>query len=184
MVEEPDFHQFQRLLEAEGDGAVGGGGLGVARRVVMEGDDGGGVQEQRPLDDLAGVDLGAVHRAEEEVFNRQDGVLRIEEDAAEDFAVPVGAVGAEEGGGAGWVGDLALTLQLAAQNALGGLQDLLVSVGLLQPQVGRFHGEVSRGGRASWSRPGVPRDRLRTHERARASAHSGGRNGNREKQSW
>lgn len=30
VVEEPDFHQLQRLLEAQGDGAVGGGGLGVA----------------------------------------------------------------------------------------------------------------------------------------------------------
>ena len=115
MVEKPDFHQFQRLLDAGRDGAVGGGGLGVARRMIMERDDGGGVQQERPLDDLAGVDLGAVHGAEKEVFDRQDGVLCIEEDAAEDFTVPVGAVGSEEGGGAGRVGDLALTLQLPAQ---------------------------------------------------------------------
>lgn len=120
-----------------------------------------------------GVNLGAVHGAEEEVFDRQDGVLRVEKDAAEDFTVPVGAVGSEEGGGDGRVGDLALTLQLPAQDALGGFQDLLVSVGLLQPQAVRFHGEFSRGGSASWSRPGVPTARLRTHERARASAHSG-----------
>lgn len=184
MVEEPDFHQLQRLLDASRDGAVGGGGLGVARRVVVEGDDGGGVQQERPLDDLAGVDLGTIYGAEEEVFDRQDGVPGVEKDAAEDFTVPVGAVGAKEGGGAGRVGDLALTLQLPAQDALGGFQDQLISIGLLQPQVARFHGEFSRGGSASWSRPGVPTARIRTHERARVSARSGGRNGSRGERPW
>lgn len=184
VVEQPNLHQLQRLLDADGDGAVGGGGLRVAARMVVKGDDRRGIQQERPLHDFARVDFRAVHGAEEQVFDRQDGVPDVEEDAAEDFPVPVSAVGAEERCGGGRVGERAQPIQLAAQDALGGFQDLLVSVGPFQPQVVRFHGEVSRGGSASWSRPSAPPDRLRTHERARVRARSGGRNGSRAKRPW
>ena len=71
---------------------------------------------------------------------------RVEEDAAEDFAVAVGTVSSKESGGAGRLGELALALQLPAEDTFGGLQDLLVSVALGQPHVVSFHGVVSRGG--------------------------------------
>jgi hypothetical protein len=146
VVEEPHFDQCQCLLDASCDGAVGGRGFGVARRVIVEGDDGGGVEQERPLYDFARVNFRAVDGAEEEVFDSQDGVPRVEEDAAEDFAVAVSTVGSEEHGCAGRFGELALALQLAAEDAFGGFEDLFVSVALGQPHVVSIHGVVSRGG--------------------------------------
>ena len=48
VIEELDFHQFQSLLDARRDGTIGGGGLRIARRVVAEGNDDGGIQDKRP----------------------------------------------------------------------------------------------------------------------------------------
>ena len=129
------------------------------------------------------MDFCCIDSAEEEVFDGQDGVAGVEEDAAEDFAVAVGAVGSEEGAGTGGFAELALTFQLAAEDAFGSFEDLFVSVALGQLHVVCFHGVVSRGGIASWSRPSAPSARFAPMSE-HACARSGGRNESREKLAW
>jgi hypothetical protein len=173
MVEKPDVDRGQGLFDLASNDPVGTGRFRVAGGVVVEGDDRSGIQHERSFDDLARVDFRAVHRAEEEIFDREDGMANVEEDAAEDFAITVSAVGAEKSSGACRFDELALAFEFVSQDAFGGFEDLFVLVAPIQPHVVGLHGVVSRGGSASWSRPSAPSARFRIHERARDSAQRG-----------
>src|SRR3546814_4525125 len=59
-----------------GHGDVGGRGLGVAARMVVDEDEGGGAQLEGALHHLAGVDRGVVDRSEEHTSELQS-LMRI-----------------------------------------------------------------------------------------------------------
>lgn len=93
VVQHPDVEKAQSLLQALGDLAVGFAWLWVAAWVVVEKDDGSGVQIQSTLGDHPRVHLAAVDGAEEKMLDCQDLVLDVQEDAPEDFVRQVSAAG-------------------------------------------------------------------------------------------
>lgn len=93
VVEDSDVQQTQGLLQALRDFAVGFAGLRIPARVVVEEDDGDGVEVQGTLCYDSRVDIAPVDGAAEEVLGGQDVVLGVEEDASEDLARQVGAAG-------------------------------------------------------------------------------------------
>lgn len=146
VVEDSDIEQRQRLLQAFGDLPVSFAGLRVPARVVVEEDDGNGVERQRALGDDSGMDFAAVDCAAEEVFGCQDAVFGVEEDDAEDFVRQVGAAGDKVAAGLLGTVDAALALKALFQDGRGGEQDaLLVHLELvLSLQVlGALHRSVS-----------------------------------------
>lgn len=87
MVQQPDVHQREGLLQAGGARPIRCRGLGIARRVVVEGHHGRGIEQEGPADDLPRGDLGAVDGAVEEVLASQDAMARVQEQAPENFPV-------------------------------------------------------------------------------------------------
>jgi len=83
MVEHPHIDQLQRLLKPLSEHPVGLAGLGVAGGVVVAQDQRGGVVGQGALDDLPGMDTGAVDRAAKQRLEGQHLVLGIEKQATE-----------------------------------------------------------------------------------------------------
>src|SRR5690606_16151597 len=122
VVEQADVHQRQRLLQARGDGAVGGAGFGAAAGVVVADDLRGGVVHQRAPDDLARVYLGAVHGAPEQLLETERAVAGVEEQDREDLVgVAAQALGEIAAGGAG-VGQRLAALQPGGEEAVAQLQ--------------------------------------------------------------
>lgn len=95
VVQHPDVEEAQSLLQALGDLAVSFAWLRIARRVVVEEDDGSSVQIQGALGDYSGMNIAAVDGAEEEMFGCQDLVLDVQKDDTEDFVRQVSAAGNE-----------------------------------------------------------------------------------------
>lgn len=78
VVEDADVEQRQRLLQALGDFAVGFTGLWIPARVVVEEDDGDGVEVQGTLCYDSRVDIAPVDGAAEEMFGCEDVMLGVE----------------------------------------------------------------------------------------------------------
>jgi hypothetical protein len=68
VIEDPDVEKRQRLLQALGDLAVGLAGLRVPARMIVEEDDGDGVEVQGALGNHPVVDFASVGGAGEEVL--------------------------------------------------------------------------------------------------------------------
>lgn len=117
VVENSDVEKRQRLLQALRDLAVCLAGLRVSARVVVEEDDRGSVEIQGPLGDHPVVDFARVGGAAEEVLGRQDVVLGVEEDDAEDFVRQVGAAGDQVAAGLLGAVDAAQPLEALLQDA-------------------------------------------------------------------
>lgn len=158
MVEDPDVEQRQRLLQALGDFAVGFAGLWIPARVVVEEDDGDGVEVQGTLCYDSRVDIAPVDGAAEEMFGCEDVMLGVEEDDPEDFVRQVGAAGDKVAAGLLGTVDAALALKALLQDGRGSEQDaFLVHLELvLGLQVlGALHRFFSTGATgASWEPTG------------------------------
>ena len=85
VVQYPHVDQGERLAQAGRQHLVAAAGFGHARGAVVGEDDCGGIQRQRPLDDLARVDAGLGRRAAEQFLRDQQAILRIEEQGDEHF---------------------------------------------------------------------------------------------------
>ncbi len=116
VVQHPDVEEAQCLLQALGDLAVGFAWLRIAAWVIVEKDDGSGVQIQGALGDHPRVHLAAVDGAEEEVLGRQDLVLDVQEDDPEDFVRQVSAAGNQVVASLVGAVDLALPLKALFQD--------------------------------------------------------------------
>lgn len=158
VVEDSDVEEAQRLLQALGDLAVGVAGLRVPARVVVEEDDGDGVEVEGALGDDSVVDFACVCGAAEEMLGGQDVVLGVEEDDAEDFVRQVGAAGNQVIAGLLRAVDAALALKALFQN--GGCREenpLLVHLELVLDGsvLGALHRFVSTSALcASWEPTG------------------------------
>ncbi len=95
VVQHPDVEETQCLLQARGDLAVSFAWLRIAAWVVVEKDDGSGVQIQGALGDYSGMSIAAVDGAEEEMFGCQDLVFDVQKDDPEDFVRQMSAAGNE-----------------------------------------------------------------------------------------
>ena len=95
VVEQRHVDLFQHGLQALGHLAVARTRLRHPGRVVVEQNDAGGVVAQTALDHLARIDLGTVHRAEEEVFGAEEPVVGIEQHHAEYLAFHASEVPAQ-----------------------------------------------------------------------------------------
>lgn len=111
VVEDSDVQEAQGLLQALSDFAVGFAGLRIPARMVVEEDDGDGVEVQGTLCYDSRVDIAPVDGAAEEVLGGQDVVLGVEEDASEDLTRQVGAAGDQVAAGLLRAVDAALALK-------------------------------------------------------------------------
>lgn len=123
VVNDSDVEEAQRLLQALGDLAVGLARLRVPARVVVEEDDGGSVEVQGALGDDSAVDFTAVDGPGEQVLGRNDVVLGVKEDDAEDFVKQMGAAGDQVAAGLLGTVDAAQPLEALLQDSGGGEQD-------------------------------------------------------------
>lgn len=119
VVEDADVEQRQRLLQALGDFAVGFAGLWIPARVVVEEDDGDGVEVQGTLCYDSRVDIAPVDGAAEEMFGCEDVMLGVEEDDPEDFVRQVSAAGNQVVAGLVGAVDAALALKALFQDGRG-----------------------------------------------------------------
>lgn len=126
VVEDSDVEEAQRLLQALGDLAVGVAGLRVPARVVVEEDDGDGVEVEGALGDDSGMDFAAVDGAAEEMLGCQDVVLIVEEDDPENLVAQMCAAGGQVAAGLVGAVDAALALKALFQDGRGGEQDALL----------------------------------------------------------
>lgn len=126
MVQHSDVQEAQGFLQALGDPAVGFAGLRIPARMVVEEDDGDGVEVQGTLCYDSRVDIAPVDGAAEEVLGGQDVVLGVEEDASEDLTRQVGAAGDQVAAGLLRAVDAALALKALFQDVRGGEQDALL----------------------------------------------------------
>ena len=117
VVEDADVEKRQRLLQAFGDLAVCFARLRVPARVVVEEDDGDGVELQGALGDDSAVDFAGIGGAGEEVLGGQDVMLGVEEDDAENFVRQVSAAGNQVVAGLVRAVDSALALKALLQDA-------------------------------------------------------------------
>lgn len=85
MIEGPHLYDIEGFLDPRGDGLVRLTGFGIARRVVMAQDAGGGVVAQGGLDDFAGMDARAVDGAPKQLLKGQDPVFVVQPEHGEDF---------------------------------------------------------------------------------------------------
>ncbi|SON80167.1 conserved hypothetical protein [Xanthomonas phaseoli pv. phaseoli] len=126
VVKDPDVQEAEGFLQALGDLAVCFAGLRVPARVVVEEDEGDGVEPQGTFGDDPGMDFAAVDGASEQMLGGQDVVLGVEEDDAEDFVRQVGAAGDQVAAGLVGAVDSALALKALLQDGRGGEQDALL----------------------------------------------------------
>ena len=85
MIENPHLHQIQGILNPLGDVLVRRAGTGVAGRVVMTEDAGGGVVFHRRLDEFTGIDAGVVDSAPEQLLEGQHPMLVVQPKDGEHF---------------------------------------------------------------------------------------------------
>ncbi len=85
MIEGPHLYDIQGFLDPRGDGPVRLTGLGIAGRMIMAQDAGGGVVIQSRLDDFAGKDARAVDGAPEQLLKGQHPVFVVQPEHGEDF---------------------------------------------------------------------------------------------------
>lgn len=111
MVENSHVQERQRLLQAFGDLAVCFARLRVPARVIVEEDDGDGVELQGALGNDSRVNVAAVDGAGEQVLGRNDVVLVVEEDGAENLVRQVSAAGHQVVAGLVGALDAALALK-------------------------------------------------------------------------
>lgn len=104
VVQDADIEEAEGFFEAPSDSAVSGARLGVARRMVVEEHHGRGVVMQGALGDDPGMHLAAVDGAREEMFGRNDPMLGVQENGAENFVRQSRASGLEVGCGCIGVG--------------------------------------------------------------------------------
>lgn len=123
VVDDSNVEKRQRLLQAFSDLAVRFAGLRVPARVVVEEDDGDGVELQGALGDDSVVDFAGIGRAGEEVLGGQDVVLGVEENDAEDFVRQVSAAGNQVIASLVGAVDVALALKALLQDGRGSEQD-------------------------------------------------------------
>lgn len=126
VVEDSDVQEAQGLLQALSDFAVSFAGLRIPARMVVEEDDGDGVELQGALGDDSAVDFAGVGGAGEEVLGGQDVMLGVEEDDAEDFVRQVSAAGNQIIASLVGAVDAALALKALFQDGRGGEQDALL----------------------------------------------------------
>ncbi len=88
MIQDGDPHGQQRLAQRVGQGNVRLAGLGKARRVIMGQNQRGGLEFQRPLDDLPRIDRRLAERSPEHLVMPDQPVLAIDEQHDEHFLVP------------------------------------------------------------------------------------------------
>ncbi len=158
VVEDADVEQRQRLLQALGDFAVGFAGLWIPARVVVEEDDGDGVEVQGTLCYDSRVDIAPVDGAAEEMFGCEDVMLGVEEDDPEDFVRQVSAAGNQVVAGLVGAVDAALALKALFQDGRGSEENpLLVHLKLILDcsVLGALHRFVSTSALcASWEPTG------------------------------
>lgn len=116
VVQHSDVQEAQRLLQALSDLAVGLAGLRIPARVIVKEDDSGGVEFQGTLGDHPAMDFAAVDGAAEEMLGRNDVVLVVQEDDAEDFVRQMGAAGDQVATGLVGAVNPALALKALFQN--------------------------------------------------------------------
>lgn len=73
MVQQPNIQNIPHFLQLPGDGDVPGAGFGIARRMVVESDDGIGIVDHGCLEDFTGFDgdrvqVALAHDMEAEEF--------------------------------------------------------------------------------------------------------------------
>ena len=105
MVQQADLDQGQGLLQALGDGAVGGRGVGAAGRVVVTDDHRRRIVAQRPPHHLARVHLGAVDGAGEQFLEGQRAVPGVQEQHREHLVRPCPQAAGEVAAGGDRVGE-------------------------------------------------------------------------------
>ena len=101
MIEDANVDQRKCVLEPSGDGLVRMTWLGDTRGMVVEKDDGGRVDLQRPLNDDPRMDRGAVDGALEQLHRIDHAVAVVQEEAAEHLRFAFGELQAEIGPGIG-----------------------------------------------------------------------------------
>src|SRR5690606_14580007 len=115
VVEQADVDQRQGLLEARGDRAVRGAGLGAAAGMVVPDDHRRRVAGQRVAHHFARMHLRAVHGAAEQLLERQGPVPGVQEQRREHLArMPAQAL-REIAAGRGWVGERLAPLQAGGE---------------------------------------------------------------------
>ncbi len=95
VVQHPDLHQGQGVLQAPCEYLIRPTGLSHAGRVVVGEDHGSCVEEEGRLDHLPGMDGTAVDGAPEQPAEVDDPVSLIQEQAAEDLVLVPGQLGDE-----------------------------------------------------------------------------------------
>lgn len=116
VIQHSDVEEAQCLLQALGDLAVSFAWLRIAAWVVVEKDDGSGVQLQGALGDYSRMNIAPVDGATEEMFGCQDLVLDVQEDDPEDFVTQMCAAGNQVITGLVGAVDAALALKALLQD--------------------------------------------------------------------
>lgn len=133
-------------------------GSGFPARVVVEEDDGDGVEVQGTLCYDSRVDIAPVDGAAEEMFGCEDVMLGVEEDDPEDFVRQVSAAGNQVVAGLVGAVDAALALKALFQDGRGSEENpLLVHLKLILDcsVLGALHRFVSTSALcASWEPTG------------------------------
>ena len=117
VIQQSDIDQRQGLLHACRYRPVRRGRLQASRRMVVEGNDGAGIQCQRPLGDFSGMNFSTVDGAPEQGFDCKNLMLGIEKQAAENLVFKMGAVGPQVVCCIARLLDFSLALQALAQDA-------------------------------------------------------------------
>ncbi|MFM2005544.1 MAG: hypothetical protein RLZZ09_1199, partial [Pseudomonadota bacterium] len=90
VIQHPDIHQIQRLLEPLSDEAVSLAGFGNAGGMIVGEDDGRRIVGQRSFDHFAGIHASAVDGAAEQFAKLDHPVLIVQQQAGE-YLMGVGA---------------------------------------------------------------------------------------------
>src|SRR5690606_35990779 len=106
-------------------GNVSGAGLRVTTGVVVGEDDGGRIDVEHGLDDLAGVDAGGIDGAVEQPFKAEYAMLGIEQDHSEDFALLSGQLDAQVITYQRRAGQIVTALEAGFEDRSGPLQDFV-----------------------------------------------------------
>src|SRR5690606_3397695 len=116
VVEQAYVDQRQRLLEAGGDGAVGGAGLGVAAGMVVADDHRRRTLRQRAFDQDPRMHLGAVDAAAEQLLEAERAMAGVEVERGEHFMSQSAQALGEIAAGRGRVAERLAALEVAGQD--------------------------------------------------------------------